>query len=397
MVPSTPAQHGRTAENNELENDELEDDPALRIRQRGTLIKTLLAFASLALVAAVAAVAIHKSQSARLEERALRDIGMARSAMGIGCVLALGCAVLAVASMRRDASEREHNLRELHRANRRLREANESLDIEIREGERVRRDNERVIADLARSNRELDQFAYVTSHDLKAPLRGIASLAASIEEDAARTLSDESREHLRLMQIRVARMDASIDGLLEYCRAGRAETPLEQVDVEELVYEIVEIATLPDDAQVDVDGSLPVLITHRVPLQLVLTNLVVNAAKHGRGAAGVRIRVSAERESDAWIFTVADQGPGIEPRFHSRIFGLFQTLAPRDRVEGTGIGLAVVAKTIQSRGGWVDVDSDRGAGARFRFSWPDHEGTLQDAPISADRRRDCTPPQAAAS
>lgn len=222
---------------------------------------------------------------------------------------------------------------------------------------------------LERSNRELDQFAYVASHDLKAPLRGIANLAQWIEEDLGDTVTDSTRQHLELLRGRVHRMEALIDGILEYSRAGRVSAEPEKVDVQQLAREIVDLLPVPPGVRVVLAPGLPTLLTDRVPLQQVLQNLLSNALKHSRGRSG-DVQVSAEAVDGGYEFRVADAGPGIAPEFHDRIWGIFQTLEARDKVEGTGIGLALVKKTVEARGGRVWVDSDTGRGATFGFTWP---------------------------
>ena len=256
--------------------------------------------------------------------------------------------------LRRNEAELAERLRQQHR-----------LTDELAEQGRHR---ERLIQSLGRANRDLDQFAYVTSHDLKAPLRGIASLASFIEEDLHDSLDDETRENLALLHQRVSRMESLIEGILTYSRAGRRTSP-EEVQVEALLAEVVDL--LSPDAYVNVKATseLPVLHTERIPLQQVLLNLVGNAIKHGN-TEHCEVAVSAERVPEGWKFTITDNGPGIEERFHDRIFGFFERLKSRDEVEGSGIGLAVVKKVVEERGGRVWVESEFGQGAAFHFTWP---------------------------
>jgi PAS domain S-box-containing protein len=224
---------------------------------------------------------------------------------------------------------------------------------------------------LEQSNRELDQFAYVASHDLKAPLRGIANLTQWIQEDLGDRVTGESAEHMRLLQGRVHRMEALIDGILDYSRAGRVRTAAEPVDTGTLVRDVVELLAPGAGVQVEVEPDMPTVEAERVPLQQVFMNLIGNAVKYGRGAGrDVRVRVEWRPVRDAYEFTVADNGPGIAPEYHDRIWGIFQTLQARDKVEGTGIGLSVVRKIVESRGGEVGVRSAAGEGAAFHFTWP---------------------------
>jgi len=222
-------------------------------------------------------------------------------------------------------------------------------------------------AELRRMNGDLDAFAYAASHDLRAPLRGIANLAQWIEEDLQGSLSDDTSEMLALLRTRMHRMEALIDGILQYSRAGRVHEPPEQVDVAATIEELVDLLA-PESATVEIDAELPVFVTERVPLQQVFQNLLGNAIKHG--GEGVTITVSAIDEGPYWRFVVADDGPGIAKEYHDRIWGIFQTLEARDRVEGTGIGLSLVKKLVEAQGGSVGLESHPGAGAAFTFTWP---------------------------
>jgi signal transduction histidine kinase len=247
--------------------------------------------------------------------------------------------------------------------------------VDVSEQVRARREVEQKAEELARlaraleaSNGELDQFAYVASHDLKAPLRGIANLSQWIEDDLADRFTEESHEHMRLLRGRVHRMEALIDGILQYSRAGRTHDQPERVDTAALVDDVVDLLAPPQGVQVVVHPGMPVLVTERLPLQQVLLNLVGNAVKYG--GPGARVDVSARAEGGVWEFTVRDDGPGIAPEYHERIFAIFQTLQARDKVEGTGIGLSIVKKLVESRGGRVRVESAAGRGAAFHFQWP---------------------------
>jgi signal transduction histidine kinase len=224
----------------------------------------------------------------------------------------------------------------------------------------------RTTAELSRMNAELDAFAYAASHDLRAPLRGIANLAQWIEEDLQGSLREETREMLALLRSRMHRMEALIEGILQYSRAGRVHEPPELVNVDTMVAELVDLLS-PPAATIET-RDLPVLVTERVPLQQILQNLIGNAVKHG--GPGVTITVSADEAGPYWRFHVADNGPGIPEEFHRRIWAIFQTLEPRDKVEGTGIGLSLVKKLVESQGGSVALHSRAGEGAVFTFTWP---------------------------
>jgi PAS domain S-box-containing protein len=225
-------------------------------------------------------------------------------------------------------------------------------------------------AELARRNQELDQFAYVASHDLKAPLRAIGLLAQWINEDAGAHLPDTSREHLDKLRRRIKRMEQLLDDLLAYSRANRRQHRPDVVNVGVLVQNITDLLSPPPGFVVIPEPGLPTFTTEDIPLETVLRNLIANALKHHHQPAQGRVLVSARAQDDFFCFAIADNGPGIDPEYHERIFQLFQTLQPRDEIEGSGMGLAIVKKLVENRGGAVWVESAAGMGATFYFTWP---------------------------
>jgi two-component system sensor kinase FixL len=226
-----------------------------------------------------------------------------------------------------------------------------------------------LIQDLRNVNEELRSFAYVVSHDLKAPLRGIGSLADWLVSDYTDKLDDQGREYLTLMKGRVTRMDALIDGILEYSRVGRVQQPPVEVDLNALVADVLQMLAPPPQMVVRVEAALPTVVGERVRLQQVFQNLISNAIRHRDKPEG-HVQVSCRDAGDDWQFSIADDGPGIEPRHHERIFQLFQVLTPRDRKESTGVGLALVKKIVETHGGRVWVESRPGQGSTFHFTLP---------------------------
>ncbi|MCC6993178.1 MAG: CHASE3 domain-containing protein [Deltaproteobacteria bacterium] len=276
-----------------------------------------------------------------------RSLTAAQYVIGGGATLALVLGLLSNLSMGRLASRREAT--ELQR--------------------------ERLIGQLERRNRELDQFAYATSHDLKAPLRGVVNVAQWLEEDLGSALGPEGRRMLHLMRGRIQRMEALIEGILRFSRVGRDAVPSEAVDTGALLREVVELATPPADAAIQLPSSAPIILTQRVLLQQVLLNLVSNAFKHA-GKANPHLGIEVHDLGEALEFVLHDDGPGIDPAYHQRIFRMFQTLESRDKVEGAGIGLAVVQKIVDTVGGKIGLESAVGRGATFRLAWPKRPGAL---------------------
>ena len=226
-------------------------------------------------------------------------------------------------------------------------------------------------AELARSNADLQSFAYVASHDLKAPLRAIHNLSEWLEQDLAERLDDDDRKKMTLLRGRVHRMDQLLTDLLEYSRAGRRTADAEPLATRALVDGVVASQlAVPPGFTVEVAANLPELVGRRVPLEQVFRNLLANAIKHHDRAEG-RLRVSASTPRPGWVeFVVTDDGPGIAPEFHERVFQLFQTLKPRDRVEGSGMGLALVRRLVNRQGGEVWIGAAEARGSAIHFTWP---------------------------
>lgn len=223
-------------------------------------------------------------------------------------------------------------------------------------------------AQLRKRNAELDQFAYVASHDLKAPLRAIANLSQWLEDDLSESLEAENRRHLELLRQRVYRMEALIDGLLQYSRVGRVNNAEEKVNVGTLLSEITDSFAPSENFTIEIKHPMPTLTTKVMMLRRVFMNLIDNAITHHNGSEG-HINISVEDKGECYEFAISDDGPGISPEYHDKIFVIFQTLEARDKKEGTGVGLSIVKKIIESEGATITVDSDVGKGATFRFTW----------------------------
>ncbi len=225
---------------------------------------------------------------------------------------------------------------------------------------------------LASRNQELDDFTHTVSHDLKAPLRAISNLADWLVTDLDLPADSETGKYADLLQQRVVTMQRLIDGLLAYSKADRMADPTganaESVDVGSLVQELVQALDIPPQFRVVVAADLPTIQTERIPLQQVFSNLITNAYKHHTSQSG-NITIAVETDSQPPQFMVSDDGAGIAPEYRDRIFQIFQTI-DGDSATSSGIGLSIVKKIVERRGGELGFTSQVGEGTTFYFTWP---------------------------
>lgn len=227
--------------------------------------------------------------------------------------------------------------------------------------------------ELTRANEDLERFAYAASHDLKEPLRVVEAFTKLLREEFEKEHSDHDLIHQLLSYLEggAVRLSEVVEGILEYSRVanGGSTSP---VDTYELLEGIVaDLDVLVRESRGEITwGEMPTIDFNPTQLRQVFQNLIQNALRYRR-AEGVHVQVGAVRQAGAWVFSVTDDGIGIEPQHQERIFEIFKRLHNREEIPGTGLGLALCRRIIDRRGGHIWVESEAGAGATFSFSVPD--------------------------
>ncbi len=247
--------------------------------------------------------------------------------------------------------------------------ANKQLTAEIGERKKAESKQAELLKELESANQELKDFAYIASHDLKAPLRAIKTLADWISSDYAEKLDNDGQEQLKLLRQRVDRMHNLIEGILQYSRVGRVKEKIVPVNLGTLLPEIIDMLAPPENIKITVETEMPSIKCEETRIMQVFQNLLSNAVKYMDKPDGL-IKVGCCEEGEFWKFSVADNGPGIDPKHWDRIFKIFQTLMPRDEFESTGIGLTVVKKIVELYGGRIWLESEPGNGTTFLFTFP---------------------------
>jgi PAS domain S-box-containing protein len=235
--------------------------------------------------------------------------------------------------------------------------------------EKLNMELESSVRELSRANKQLEEFAHIAAHDLKTPLRGIGTLADWLGMDYADKFDDAGREQVKLLTVRAKQMSVLIDSIQQYSMLGQSNQKEQQVDLNEVLSEVTSIVAPPDNIEITVENELPVLMCEKTQILQIFQNLLSNAVKYMDKPIG-QIKVDYTEDDYFWKFSVTDNGPGIDHRHSEKIFKIFQTLSPCDRIESTGIGLSIVKKLVELNNGKVWVESDVGRGSTFFFTLP---------------------------
>ena len=225
--------------------------------------------------------------------------------------------------------------------------------------------------DLRKANADVEDFAYAASHDLKSPLRGISNLALFLQEDLEGKLDSESQDNLNEINVRAQRLETLLNDLLQYARSDSNMARIETLKTKPFLSDIFTLLNIDNRFSLKIDSVSDTLVTISTPLQQVMHNLIGNAIKHHDKERGL-IQIKITESDSRYYFEVEDDGPGIPEKYQKRIFKLFQTLKPRDQVEGSGLGLSLIKKIIHSLDGEINVISnpETQRGSRFVFDWP---------------------------
>jgi PAS domain S-box-containing protein len=230
---------------------------------------------------------------------------------------------------------------------------------------------------LVRTSRDLESFIYAASHDLRSPLRTIHSFSQLIGNHPGEILHEDSKFMLMQIQHRTHRMQTFINDMLEYYQADKINTKPRALNVKNLLVEVIEMLDLSGTIKFDFDPkAFPTLITPKPPLYQVFHNLLSNSIKHHHNLEQAIIKISCKQLKNIVEFTVWDNGPGIEKKYHKSIFQPFHRLKPKDEVEGNGLGLALVKKLVEQRGGTISIAGSSNKGTKFTFTWPKFEKTI---------------------
>lgn len=238
-----------------------------------------------------------------------------------------------------------------------------------KELERARVDLERRNSELVEANSDLDQFAFIASHDLKAPLRGISQLVQWVGEDVEDRLTPETSKYFDLIKNRVSRLESLLDDLLVYSRIGRKEGVVEQVSIKQKIRELFDLMNPGEHLKLTVVSEVESMRTMVIPLEQVIRNLIGNAIKHHDRKEG-HIVIEILRSDQSYVFYIKDDGPGIPLEHRERVFDLFHTLKPRDEVEGSGLGLSIIRKILDRYKSSYGIGDNGGRGCVFHFTWP---------------------------
>ena len=248
-------------------------------------------------------------------------------------------------------------------------ETNKQLKLEINEREQAELRLAEMLKKVDNANKEMKDFASIVSHDLKAPLRGVRTLAMWILDECGDKFDEKATKQMNLLLDRVERIYGLIDGVLKYSKVGRIQEEQTKINLNKFLPEVIDMIAPPENINVTIENELPNITCEETHIMQLFQNLVSNAIKYMDKPEGW-IKIGCVEEENFWKFSIADNGPGIEKKHFDRIFRMFQVLSVNEEVEGTGVGLTVAKKITELYGGQIWVESEVGQGSTFFFTLP---------------------------
>lgn len=231
--------------------------------------------------------------------------------------------------------------------------------------QRVTSEKNKLLVKLEKSNEELKNFAHVVSHDLKSPLRSMSALMSWIQEDNEDKFDHETNENFERLLKKVDKMDHYINGILKYSSIDKINKNYQEVDLQKIIDDIIQIIHIPQHVNIKIKSQLPILYSDKFRLQQLFQNLISNAIKYNNKPKGL-VEIDCKEKKNTYLFSVKDNGIGIESKYHSKIFKVFETLENPDE-KSTGIGLSIVKKIIAMFDGKIWIESTLGEGSTFFF------------------------------
>jgi signal transduction histidine kinase len=226
-----------------------------------------------------------------------------------------------------------------------------------------------VVSELRRTNEEIQEVAYITAHDLKTPLRGIGTLAQWLSTDYADKFDEQGHRNVKMLIERAKRADRQVDSILQYLGIGQLKEEQDQLDLNKMMPEIICEIDPPENIDITIENRLPVLMCKAMQIRQIFHALLDNAVKFTDREEG-QIKVDCTEEDRFWKFSVIDNGPGIDQKYHEKVFKIFQKLSPSGESESIGIGLSIAKKIVNVNAGSIWVESEIGEGSTFSFTLP---------------------------
>ena len=252
---------------------------------------------------------------------------------------------------------------------------NNQLRQEIYEREQTELKLAEMLKKVDNANKELKDFASIVSHDLKAPLRGIKTLAMWILDDCGDQFDAKATEQMQLLLSRVEKIYSLIDGVLKYSKVGQNSEEHINIDLEKFIPEVIDMLMPPNNIKITIEDKLPSIMCEETHVMQLFQNLLSNAIKYMDKPEGL-IKIGCKQEGEFWQFSISDNGPGIEERHFERIFKMFHVLSVQEKIDSTGVGLTVVKKIVELYGGRIWLESSVGQGSTFFFTFPTQENAI---------------------